>query len=274
MPPNGWPTRAVKPVGLANATKRLRVFARPYPLVGVITPWNMPFGMPMLDIPFALVAGAAVLTKPSEVAPLTWVEAVRGWEQIGAPPVLACAPVRRRPVRRSSIRSTWSSSPDPSNRPRHRRPVGWTAHPLQPRTRRQGPDDRARRRGRRPGGRGCRLGRPLQLRPGVHLGRARLRRPGHLRRVRRKAHGRGEQDPAGNGPRQELQQRHRSDGQPHPGRHRRPACHGCAGEGRSGPRRAARAAGVGCYYTPTVLVDVDHTMRACARRPSVPTCPS
>ena len=81
----------VKPVGLANATKRLRVFARPYPLVGVITPWNMPFGMPMLDIPFALVAGAAVLSKPSEVAPLTWVEAVRGWEQIGAPPVLACA---------------------------------------------------------------------------------------------------------------------------------------------------------------------------------------
>ena len=47
--------------------------------------------MPLLDVPFALVAGAAVLSKPSEVAPLTWIEAVRGWEQIGAPPVLACA---------------------------------------------------------------------------------------------------------------------------------------------------------------------------------------
>ncbi|WP_037078344.1 aldehyde dehydrogenase family protein [Pseudonocardia spinosispora] len=78
-------------VGLANKTKRLQVSARPYPLVGVITPWNVPFGMPMLDVPFALGAGAAVLSKPSEVTPLAWREAVRGWrEEIGAPAVLDC----------------------------------------------------------------------------------------------------------------------------------------------------------------------------------------
>ncbi len=83
--------RKLTPFGRQNVTKRLRIHLRPYPLVGVITPWNAPLGMPLLDVPFALTAGAAVLTKPSEVTPLTWAEAVRGWrEDIGAPPVLAC----------------------------------------------------------------------------------------------------------------------------------------------------------------------------------------
>ena len=44
----------------------------------------------MLDGVAALMAGAAVLFKPSEFTPLTWSEATRGWlEDIGAPPVLA-----------------------------------------------------------------------------------------------------------------------------------------------------------------------------------------
>lgn len=78
--------------GPANVAKRLRVHLRPHQLVGIITPWNAPLGMPMLDVPFALAAGAAVLTKPSEATPLTWAEVVRGWrEEIGAPPVLGCA---------------------------------------------------------------------------------------------------------------------------------------------------------------------------------------
>jgi acyl-CoA reductase-like NAD-dependent aldehyde dehydrogenase len=81
-----------RPHSASQATKRLRVHARPYQLVGVITPWNFPLGMPMMDVPGALMAGAAVLSKPSEVTPLAWAEAVRGWrEEIGAPPVLACA---------------------------------------------------------------------------------------------------------------------------------------------------------------------------------------
>jgi acyl-CoA reductase-like NAD-dependent aldehyde dehydrogenase len=80
-----------RPHGPASLTKNLRIRYRPYQLVGVITPWNYPFAMPMLDVPQALMAGAAVLTKPSEETPLAWAEAVRGWnEEIGAPPVLAC----------------------------------------------------------------------------------------------------------------------------------------------------------------------------------------
>ena len=80
------------PHGPASLTKELRVKYRPYPLVGVITPWNYPLGMPFMDVPGALMAGAAVLTKPSEETPLAWAECVRGWnEEIGAPQVLGCA---------------------------------------------------------------------------------------------------------------------------------------------------------------------------------------
>jgi acyl-CoA reductase-like NAD-dependent aldehyde dehydrogenase len=73
----------------AMAAKRLSVEYAPHQLVGVITPWNGPIGVPMFDIPGALLAGCAVLTKPSEVTPLAWAEVVRAWkEDLGLPPVL------------------------------------------------------------------------------------------------------------------------------------------------------------------------------------------
>lgn len=83
--------RKISAHGPAGASKRMRVVYRPYPVVGLITPWNGPIGNPMLDIIGALLAGATVLTKPSEFTPLSWVEVVRGWDhEIGAPPVLGC----------------------------------------------------------------------------------------------------------------------------------------------------------------------------------------
>jgi acyl-CoA reductase-like NAD-dependent aldehyde dehydrogenase len=83
--------RKVAPHGPAGATKRLRLAFRPHPLVGLITPWNGPIGNPILDVVGALLAGAAVISKPSEFTPLSWAESVRGWrEDIGAPPILAC----------------------------------------------------------------------------------------------------------------------------------------------------------------------------------------
>jgi acyl-CoA reductase-like NAD-dependent aldehyde dehydrogenase len=79
-----------RPHGLPSATKRLRLHWHPYELVGLIFPWNYPIGMPMMDVPGALMSGASVLTKPSEYTPLAWTEVVRGFrEEIGAPPVLA-----------------------------------------------------------------------------------------------------------------------------------------------------------------------------------------
>jgi acyl-CoA reductase-like NAD-dependent aldehyde dehydrogenase len=41
----------------------------PNPLVGVISPWNFPFLLSVLDSVAALVAGCAVIVKPSEVTP-------------------------------------------------------------------------------------------------------------------------------------------------------------------------------------------------------------
>ncbi len=40
-----------------------------YPLVGVISPWNFPLTLSLIDALPALVAGAAVIIKPSEVTP-------------------------------------------------------------------------------------------------------------------------------------------------------------------------------------------------------------
>jgi acyl-CoA reductase-like NAD-dependent aldehyde dehydrogenase len=78
----------VRPYGAANAVKKLTISYEPYPLVGVITPWNGPLSIPLLDIPAALMAGCAVLSKPSEITPLVWQIAVDGWKDIGAPDVL------------------------------------------------------------------------------------------------------------------------------------------------------------------------------------------
>ena len=82
--------RKVRPAGMVGVGRRLRVYSRPFQLVGIITPWNGPLGAPLLDGIPAMLAGASVLFKPSEVAPLTWAAATRGWtEGIGGPPVIA-----------------------------------------------------------------------------------------------------------------------------------------------------------------------------------------
>jgi len=81
--------RHPKPHNLLMMTKRLTTAYRPYPVVGLIIPWNFPFANAALDGIAALAAGAALLLKPSEVTPLSAVEFARGWTEIGAPPVLA-----------------------------------------------------------------------------------------------------------------------------------------------------------------------------------------
>src|SRR3954447_22021537 len=69
--------------------KRLRIVYRPYPVVGIISPWNFPMILAFDDAIPALLAGAAVVIKPSEFTPLAVMEVVRGWkEDIGGPDVL------------------------------------------------------------------------------------------------------------------------------------------------------------------------------------------
>ena len=70
-------------------TKKLKVQYRPYPVVGVISPWNFPLILSLGDALPALQAGAAVVIKPSEVTPLGIGEIIEAWKRdIGGPDVL------------------------------------------------------------------------------------------------------------------------------------------------------------------------------------------
>ncbi|MCX6397440.1 MAG: aldehyde dehydrogenase family protein [Propionibacteriales bacterium] len=76
-----------RPSSPLTAMKQLRVRHVAYPVVGVISPWNFPIAMFLWDSIPALLAGAAVVVKPSEQTPLATAAVVDGWSQIGAPPV-------------------------------------------------------------------------------------------------------------------------------------------------------------------------------------------
>src|SRR3954449_5882616 len=69
-------------------TKKLKVQYRPHPVVGVISPWNFPLVLSLGDAIPALVAGCAVVVKPSEITPLGLGEIVEAWKtEIGGPDV-------------------------------------------------------------------------------------------------------------------------------------------------------------------------------------------
>ena len=65
--------------------KRLYVRYRPYGLVGVIGPWNYPLSNSFGDAVPALLAGNSVLLKPSEVTPMTSLLMEEGMRAAGAP---------------------------------------------------------------------------------------------------------------------------------------------------------------------------------------------
>ena len=81
----------VRPHTPLLAGKRLRVQYRPHPVVGIISPWNFPLILSLGDAIPALQAGAAVVIKPSEFTPLGLAELVEAWKtEIGGPDVLEC----------------------------------------------------------------------------------------------------------------------------------------------------------------------------------------
>ena len=65
--------------------RRMYVRYEPHGLVGVIGPWNYPLSNSFSDAVPALYAGNAVLLKPSEVTPLTSLLMREAFEAIGAP---------------------------------------------------------------------------------------------------------------------------------------------------------------------------------------------
>lgn len=70
---------------LVMKTKSGLVLREPYGLVGIISPWNYPFSIPATEAMAALVAGNAVLLKPSELTPLIALELQSLLRESGVP---------------------------------------------------------------------------------------------------------------------------------------------------------------------------------------------
>ena len=169
------------------AIKKITVHYRPRPVVAIVAPWNYPVANLLMDGIGALAAGCAVLLKPSERTPLTAELLLRGWIDSGAPEVMAIVQGAREAVEAVVDNSDYvqftGSSATGAKVDGAR---GAQAYPGQPRTRRQGPDDRARGRRRRPGRARRGVGRDVQRRPDVRIGRAGVRARARLRRIRRR----------------------------------------------------------------------------------------
>jgi acyl-CoA reductase-like NAD-dependent aldehyde dehydrogenase len=65
--------------------KKMYVRYRPHPVVGVIGPWNYPVANCFGDAIPALMAGCAVILKPSEVTPLSSLLIAEGMKEAGLP---------------------------------------------------------------------------------------------------------------------------------------------------------------------------------------------
>jgi succinate-semialdehyde dehydrogenase/glutarate-semialdehyde dehydrogenase len=74
---NAWRLLRDEPVphgNLATKLKSGRLVREPHGVIGIISPWNYPFSIPATETLAALVAGNAVVLKPSELTPLVALE--------------------------------------------------------------------------------------------------------------------------------------------------------------------------------------------------------
>ena len=70
---------------LVMKTKSAHLIREPYGVIGIISPWNYPFSTPATEGLAALVAGNAVVIKPSEFTPLAALELASLLHQAGVP---------------------------------------------------------------------------------------------------------------------------------------------------------------------------------------------
>ena len=70
---NAWGLLRDEPVPHGNLVTKLKsgwLVREPHGVIGIISPWNYPFSIPATETLAALVAGNAVVLKPSELTPL------------------------------------------------------------------------------------------------------------------------------------------------------------------------------------------------------------
>ncbi|MGA8488931.1 MAG: aldehyde dehydrogenase family protein [Terriglobales bacterium] len=70
---------------LAMKTKVGRILREPYGVIGIISPWNYPFSIPATESLSALVAGNAIVLKPSELTSLTALQLASLLHEAGVP---------------------------------------------------------------------------------------------------------------------------------------------------------------------------------------------
>jgi succinate-semialdehyde dehydrogenase/glutarate-semialdehyde dehydrogenase len=70
---------------LAMKTKAGRIVREPYGVIGIISPWNYPFSIPVVETLAALVSGNAIVIKPSEFTSLVVLQFASLLHQAGVP---------------------------------------------------------------------------------------------------------------------------------------------------------------------------------------------
>ena len=74
---NAWGLLREEPVPHGNLVTKLKrgwLVREPHGVIGIVSPWNYPFSIPATETLAALVAGNAVVLKPSELTPLVALE--------------------------------------------------------------------------------------------------------------------------------------------------------------------------------------------------------
>jgi acyl-CoA reductase-like NAD-dependent aldehyde dehydrogenase len=85
---NAWGLLRDEPVPHANLVTKLKsgwLVREPHGVIGIISPWNYPFSIPATETLAALVAGNAVMLKPSELTPLVALELASLLHAAGVP---------------------------------------------------------------------------------------------------------------------------------------------------------------------------------------------
>src|SRR5580700_2350053 len=85
---NAWGLLRDEPVPHGNLVTKLKsgwLVREPHGVIGIISPWNYPFSIPATETLAALVAGNAVVLKPSELTPLVALELAKLLQAAGVP---------------------------------------------------------------------------------------------------------------------------------------------------------------------------------------------
>jgi acyl-CoA reductase-like NAD-dependent aldehyde dehydrogenase len=85
---NAWSLLRDEPVPHGNLVTKLKrgwLVREPHGVIGIVSPWNYPFSIPATETLAALVAGNAVVLKPSELTPLVALELAALLHSAGVP---------------------------------------------------------------------------------------------------------------------------------------------------------------------------------------------